>query len=176
MKHHKQRNILILLVVAALLVVSAFYIFPAGKKTHLGLDLQGGLEIIYKASQTSGKPVSAAQMSQTVGVINRRVNALGVADAAVQVQGSDQISIALPGIKDVDQAVRTIGQTAQLQFFNDGKQRVSGPEDSLAAAVKTAQTAPLIPLPKGAAAELGKLAKGEPSTKYRSTSRAAPTC
>jgi preprotein translocase subunit SecD len=166
MKHHKQRNILILLVVAALLVVSAFYIFPAGKKTHLGLDLQGGLEIIYKASQTSGKPVSAAQMSQTVGVINRRVNALGVADAAVQVQGSDQISIALPGIKDVDQAVRTIGQTAQLQFFNDGKQRVSGPEDSLAAAVKTAQTAPLIPLPKGAAAELGKLAKGEPSTKY----------
>ena len=166
MKHHKQRNILILLVVAALLVVSAFYIFPVGKKTHLGLDLQGGLEIIYKASQTSGKPVSAAQMSQTVGVINRRVNALGVADAAVQVQGNDQISIALPGIKDVDQAVRTIGQTAQLQFFNDGKQRVSGPEDSLAAAVKSAQTAPLVALPKGAAAELGKLAKGEPSTKY----------
>ena len=166
MKHHKQRNILILLVVAALLVVSAFYIFPVGKKTHLGLDLQGGLEIIYKASQTSGKPVSAAQMSQTVGVINRRVNALGVADAAVQVQGNDQISIALPGLKDVDQAVRTIGQTAQLQFFNDGKQRVSGPEDSLAAAVKTAETAPLIPLPRGAAAELGKLAKGEPSTKY----------
>ncbi len=166
MKHHKQRNILILLVVAALLVVSAFYIFPVGKKTHLGLDLQGGLEIIYKASQTSGKPVSAAQMSQTVGVINRRVNALGVADAAVQVQGNDQISIALPGLKDVDQAVRTIGQTAQLQFFNDGKQRVSGPEDSLAAAVKTAETAPLIPLPRGAAAELDKLAKGEPSTKY----------
>ena len=101
-----------------------------------------------------------------MGVINRRVNALGVADAAVQVQGNDQISIALPGIKDVDQAVRTIGQTAQLQFFNDGKQRVSGPEDSLAAAVKSAQTAPLVALPKGAAAELGKLAKGEPSTKY----------
>ncbi len=62
--------------------------------------------------------------------------------------------------------MRTVGQTAQLQFFNDGKQRVAGPSDSLAAAVKQAQTAPLIPLPAGAKAELDKLAKGEPSTKY----------
>ncbi len=144
MKHHKQRNILILLVVAALLVVSAFYIYPSGKKTHLGLDLQGGLEIVYKAALPNGTEPTRAQLDQTIGIINRRVNGLGVTEAAVQIQGADQISVALPGIKNVDQAVRTVGQTAQLQFFNDGKQRVSGPSDSLAAAVKQAKTQPLI--------------------------------
>jgi protein-export membrane protein SecD len=166
MKHHKRRNILILLVVAALLVVSAFYIYPFGKKTHLGLDLQGGLEIVYKAALPNGQVPSRDQLDQTLSIINRRVNGLGVTEAAVQIQGADQISVALPGIKNVDQAVRTVGQTAQLQFFNDGKQRVAGPSDSLAAAVKQAQTAPLIPLPAGAKVEFGKLAKGEPSTKY----------
>jgi protein-export membrane protein SecD len=166
MKNRKQRNILILLVVAALVVVSGFYIFPFGKKTHLGLDLQGGLEIVYKAALPNGTPPSRAQLDQTINIINRRVNGLGVSEAAVQIQGSDQISVALPGIKNVDQAVRTVGQTAQLLFFNDGKQRVAGPADTLAAAVKTAQTSPLVAQPKGANAELAKLAAGQTSTKY----------
>ena len=166
MKHHKQRNILILLIIAALVVVAGFYIFPFGKKTHLGLDLQGGLEIVYKAALPNGTAPTRAQLDQTVSIINRRVNGLGVADAAVQIQGADQISVALPGIKNVDQAVRTVGQTAQLQFFNDGKQRVAGPSETLAAAVKAAQTAPLIALPAGAKTELAKLAAGETSTKY----------
>ncbi len=166
MKNHKQRNIVILLVVAALLVGSVLYIYPPGKKTHLGLDLQGGLEIIYKASLRTGGKVTQAQMTQTQGIINRRVNSLGVTEAQVQVQGADQISVALPGIKNVAQALSTIGQTAQLQFFVDYKQRIAGPSTSVAAAVKQAETASLIPLPKGAKAELDKLAKGQASTKY----------
>jgi protein-export membrane protein SecD len=166
MRNHKQRNILILVVVAALLVGSVLSIYPPGKKTHLGLDLQGGLEIIYKASLRTGKTVTPAQMSQTVGIINRRVNSLGVTEAQVQVQGTDQISVALPGIKDVAQALNTIGQTAQLQFFVDYKQRVAGPSTSVAAAVKQAETASLIPLPKGAKTELDKLAAGQASTTY----------
>jgi protein-export membrane protein SecD len=165
MKNRKQRNILILLVVAALVVVSGFYIFPFGKKTHLGLDLQGGLEIVYKAALPNGAKPTHDQLTQTIGIINRRVNGLGVSEAAVQVQGSDQISVALPGIKNVDEAVHEVGQTAQLQFFNDGKQRVAGPEDTLAAAVKSAQTAPQIALTPGQKAELTKLAKGQTSTK-----------
>ena len=164
MKHRKQRNILILLIVAALVVVSGFYIFPFGKKTHLGLDLQGGLEIVYKAALLNGTKPSRAQLDQTISIINRRVNGLGVSEAAVQIQGSDQISVALPGIKNVDQAVRTVGQTAQLQFFNNAKQRVSGPAATLAAAIKTAETSPLIALTPSQKAELPKLAKGQTST------------
>ncbi len=166
MKNHKQRNILILLVVAALLVASVLYIYPPGKKTHLGLDLQGGLEIIYKASLRAGGTVTPQQMTQTVGIIDRRVNSLGVTEAQVQQQGSDQISVALPGIKDVDTALSVIGKTAQLQFFVDYKQRVSGPYPSVAQAVSKAETAPQFALPKGAKAELDKLAKGQASTRY----------
>ena len=167
MKHQKQRNIIILLVVAALVVVAVFYIYPPGKKTHLGLDLQGGLEIVYKAElQNSDKKPTADQITQTINIINRRVNGLGVTEAAVQPQGADQISVALPGVKNVDQAVRTVGQTAQLLFFNDGRQRVAGPSDSLAAAVKQAQDSPLVPVPAGRKAEFAKLAKGETSDKF----------
>ena len=166
MKHHKQRNIVIMLVVAALVAVSCFYIFPIDKKTHLGLDLQGGLEIVYKAALPNGAVPSHAQLEQTVGIINRRVNGLGVSEAAIQVQGTDQVSVALPGIKNVDQAVQAVGQTAQLQFFNDGTQRVAGPSDTLAQAVKDAETQPQIALPKGAKTELEKLARGDTSTKY----------
>ncbi len=166
MKHQKQRNIITLLVVAALVVVAVFYIYPPGKKTHLGLDLQGGLEIVYKAALVNGDKPSPAQITQTISIINRRVNGLGVTEAAVQPQGADQISVALPGVKNVDQAVRTVGQTAQLLFFNDGRQRVAGPSDSLAAAVKQAQDSPLVPVPAADKPELDKLAKGETSEKY----------
>ena len=97
--------------------MAVFYIYPPGKKTHLGLDLQGGLEIVYKAEllNSTAKP-TADEITQTIGIINRRVNGLGVTEAAVQPQGADQISVALPGVKNVDQAVRTVGQTAQLLF------------------------------------------------------------
>ena len=163
---HKQRNLIILLVVAALLVVSAFYIWPPGKKTHLGLDLQGGLEIVYKAALPNGQAPQADQLDQAIGIIDRRVNGLGVTESQVQRQGSDQISISLPGVKNKEQAIKTVGQTAQLQFFNDGKQRVAGPESSLEAAVTQAKESPLIPVPAADKAEFDKLAKGQTSTKY----------
>jgi len=163
---HKQRNIIILVVVAALLAASLFYIYPPGKKTHLGLDLQGGLEIVYKAALPNGQTPSADQLDQAISIIDRRVNGLGVTESQVQRQGADQVSISLPGIKNKDQAIKTVGQTAQLQFFNDGKQRVAGPQDSVAAAVKQAKDSPLVPVAPADKGELDKLAKGETSTKF----------
>jgi protein-export membrane protein SecD len=163
---HKQRNLIILLVVAALLVVSVLYIYPPGKKTHLGLDLQGGLEIVYKAVLPNGTAPDKDQLDQTLGIINRRVNGLGVTESQVQLQGTDQISVALPGVTNVDQAVKTVGQTAQLQFFNDGKQRVAGPSDSLQAAVQQAKDSSLIPVPAADKAEFDRLAAGKASEKY----------
>ena len=52
----KQRHIIILPVVAALLAGSVYKIYPPGKKTHLGLDLKGGLEVVFKAQdQTAAR-------------------------------------------------------------------------------------------------------------------------
>ena len=85
--------------------MAVFFIFPPGKKTHLGLDLQGGLEVVFQAKTTSGGMPSSDEMSQTIGIMDRRVNGLGVTEAQVQKQGTDQISVALPGVTNQQQAL-----------------------------------------------------------------------
>ena len=140
--------------------------YPWESGTRVLPILVKSYELAYWARCPTAPCPAATSSTRRSGSSTVASTGSGVSEAAVQVQGADQISVALPGIKNVDQAVRTVGQTAQLQFFNDGKQRVAGPEGSLAAAVKTAETAPLIPLPKGAKTELDKLAKGETSTEY----------
>jgi preprotein translocase subunit SecD len=133
----KHRNLIIMLVMAALVAVSVYYIVPPSVKTRLGLDLQGGLEIVYSARTADGKAPSQAQLDQTISILDRRVNGLGVTESAIQKQGTDQVSVALPGIKDPQQALRVIGKTAQLEFYKDDPQsRPVGPVDSKEAALK----------------------------------------
>jgi len=125
-----------MIVMAALVAVSLYFIIPPSVKTHLGLDLQGGLEIIYTAKTADGRAPSTAELDQTIGILDRRVNGLGVTESAIQKQGTDQISVALPGVKDAQQALDLIGKTAQLEFYKDDPQsRPVGPvatkEDAL---------------------------------------------
>ena len=115
----QKRNWVILLMMAVLVGVSVYWIIPPGAKTRLGLDLQGGLQIVYTARTSDGSAPTQAQLDQTVGILDRRVNGLGVTESQIQKQGSDQISVALPGIKNAEQALAVIGKTAQLQFFKD---------------------------------------------------------
>ena len=113
---------------AVLVAVSLYFIIPPGVKTRLGLDLQGGLEIVYQAKTADGKAPSTAELDQTIGILDRRVNGLGVTESAIQKQGTDQISVALPGVKDAQQALDLIGKTAQLEFYKDDPQsRPVGP-------------------------------------------------
>jgi len=113
---------------AVLVAVSLYFIIPPSVKTSLGLDLQGGLEVVYQAKTADGKPPSSAELDQTIAILDRRVNGLGTTESAIQKQGIDQISVALPGIKDAQQALDTIGKTAQLEFYKDDPQsRPVGP-------------------------------------------------
>jgi preprotein translocase subunit SecD len=113
---------------AVLVAVSLYFIIPPSLKTHLGLDLQGGLEVVYTAKTADGKAPSSAELDQTIAILDRRVNSLGTTESAIQKQGTDQISVALPGIKDAQQALDTIGKTAQLEFYKDDPQsRPVGP-------------------------------------------------
>ena len=135
MKRHK--NMLILLLMAVLVAVSVYFIVPPSVKTRLGLDLQGGLEVVYTARTAEGKAPTAEQLDQTIAILDRRVNGLGVTESAIQKQGTDQISVALPGIKDPQQALDVIGKTAQLEFYKDDEQsQPVGPVDSKEAALK----------------------------------------
>jgi protein-export membrane protein SecD len=133
----RKNNWVIMLMMAILVAVSVYWIIPPSVKTRLGLDLQGGLEIVYQAKTADGKAPSSAQMDQTVGILDRRVNGLGVTESQIQKQGTDQISVALPGIKNAQQALDIIGKTAQLEFYKDDpRARPVGPSDSKEAALK----------------------------------------
>ncbi len=133
----RRKNWLVMLCMVVLVAVSLYYIIPPSVKTRLGLDLQGGLEVVYTAKTAEGKPPTRAQLDQTVGILDRRVNGLGVTESQIQTQGSDQIAVALPGIKDAEKALAVIGKTAQLEFFKDDpKARPIGPVESKEAALK----------------------------------------
>ena len=132
----QKRNWVILLMMAVLVGVSVYWIVPPGAKTRLGLDLQGGLQVVFTAKTADGKAPTSAQLDQTISILDRRVNGLGVTESQIQRQGSDQISVALPGIKNAEQALATIGKTAQLQFFKDDPaSRPVGPVTSKDAAL-----------------------------------------
>ena len=108
----KQKNLLILGIMVVLLAVSVFIIYPPGEKTKLGLDLQGGLEVILEAQGD----VTNEKMDQAELVVRNRVDKLGVSEPAINRQGTNQISVGLAGIKNVDDAMALIGKTALLEF------------------------------------------------------------
>lgn len=89
---------------------------------NLGLDLQGGVHVVLQAKPTDGQPVSKDIMSRAKAVISERVNGLGVAEPLIQLKGTDQIIVDLPGVRDQKHAIDVIGQTAQMEFRDpDGK-------------------------------------------------------
>ncbi|MFO0702611.1 MAG: protein translocase subunit SecD [Candidatus Andersenbacteria bacterium] len=86
-------------------------------RLRLGLDLQGGSELVYEADLSQTK---AADKTEAIGgardVIERRVNAFGVSEPLVQVEGANRIVVELPGVTDLNKAVEQIGKTPFLEF------------------------------------------------------------
>jgi preprotein translocase subunit SecD len=118
---------------------------------RLGLDLQGGTQLIYKADVSqvpAGDEASAAQGVRDV--IEKRVNSYGVSEPLVQVQksaGEDyRILVELAGIKNIDEAIKMIGETPILEFKEQGTASSSAAEiqkinQTNAAALKKAEEA-----------------------------------
>jgi protein-export membrane protein SecD len=88
--------------------------FPE-KAYVLGLDLQGGVTLVYQADLTSVNDKSGA-MSGLRDVIERRINTFGVSEPVIQIQGQDRLLVELPGVTNVQQAISMIGQTPYLEF------------------------------------------------------------
>lgn len=110
----RKRSLLSLLVVLGLTALSIVAIVL--KPTVLGLDLQGGTEVILQAEDTANGTVTPDALKRAVNIINNRVNRLGVAEPEVQVQGSDKIRVALPGVED-EALVNDLVKAAQLKLF-----------------------------------------------------------
>jgi len=99
--------------------------FPE-KPYILGLDLQGGVSLVYRADLTSVSDPSGA-MSGLRDVIERRVNMFGVSEPIVQIQGQDRLLVELPGVTNVQQAIQMIGQTPYLEFDEQRTEAESKP-------------------------------------------------
>jgi preprotein translocase subunit SecD len=103
------RNYLIGSIVVVVVALTATIL--SGNSPVLGLDLKGGISVTLAPV---GKFKSGA-LDETVNIINQRVNTFGVAEPDISRQGND-IVVELPGVKDRAQALRLVGQTAQLRF------------------------------------------------------------
>ena len=100
-----------LLSVVAIVVIALSATLAAGWSPKLGLDLDGGLAVVYQTAH----PVNATELSTIVTILGERVNA-GTSGATVESQGKDQISVSIPGEKNSQQVLAQLGQTAQLFF------------------------------------------------------------
>lgn len=107
----------ILVLVFAFAVISLIYPVLGRQGMQLGLDLKGGIHLVYQADLSGVSTADrAAAVDSAMAVIERRVNVLGVTEPVIQKQGEDRIVVELPGISEVEKAKSLIGQTALLEF------------------------------------------------------------
>jgi len=102
-------------------VKSLLFWQPTGQRyiaLRLGLDLQGGLQVLLAADAPEGQEVDAASMEAARRIVENRVNSLGLTEPVVQAQGERRIIVELPGIENPEQAVETIKGTALLEFVD----------------------------------------------------------
>ena len=100
-----------------LVAVSALVI--ATKETKLGLDLKGGVELIYQGTPTGQvKEVSGGDIDRSIEIIRERIDRLGVSEPEVSRLGTDGISVSLPDVTNAQRAIDQVGSTAQLYFYD----------------------------------------------------------
>jgi SecD/SecF fusion protein len=122
----RRRNLFVLIFVLGLVAVSGYVV--AKKETKLGLDLQGGLELVYQGQPTgTTSEVSGEDIDDSISIIERRINELGVSEPEVARLGTDEITVSLPGVTDARRAEEQVGSTAQL-FYYDWELNLIGPE------------------------------------------------
>ena len=172
---NRTRNLAIIAFVAALAGLALMVIIPGSplsKKTRLGLDLRGGVELVYEGRPTPKVPnVTPQAITDAIETIRKRTDALGVSEPEIQAAGENQISIGLPAVENAARAEEQVGTTAQLQFY-DWEPNVLGnpnaPVPSLFEAVEQASNAKPkvesddIP-PGGASAEIKRRFKNNQS-------------
>jgi preprotein translocase subunit SecD len=128
----QQRYFTWLMITVALVVAAVLVLLPSlgvplrlgnaefNRRVRQGLDLQGGLQVLLEADVPEGTTVSDRSMRDAVGIVENRVNALGLTEPLVQRQGSSRIVVELPGITDPQEAVATLRETALLEFVYTG--------------------------------------------------------
>jgi len=114
MRQHPLRQLILTVVVAYGLLIATVL---SGRSPKLGLDLQGGISVNLQPVR-NGKVVNDVkpeQLDESIAIIRKRVDALGVAEPEVSRQGNT-ITVQLPGAKNQQQVLDVVGKTAELRF------------------------------------------------------------
>ncbi len=118
-----RRNTLIFIVILIIFALALSVVLPIdegvlGKRgVKLGLDLRGGIHMVYKADLSEVEPGEEVEAIEgAIAIIERRVDIFGVTEPIIQRQGEDRILVELPGISEAEKAKSLIGQTALLEF------------------------------------------------------------
>jgi SecD/SecF fusion protein len=105
----------LVLVLIAIAVVVFLSVAPL-TGMNLGLDLQGGAQVVLQAIPEEGASVSTDDMSKLTEVMRRRVDEFGVSEPIIQREGNDRLIIELAGVDNPDKAIDLIGKTFKLEF------------------------------------------------------------
>jgi len=109
----QRRNLLVSVLAVVVIALGSFAaVFSAKWTPRLGLDLAGGLSVVYQTA----KSVPQSELQETVAILNNRVNGLGVSGAQVNTAGNNEIAVSIPGVKNAAALLNQIGNTAQLYF------------------------------------------------------------
>lgn len=135
----KRGNTIVLVLILLLVLGALLIVLPLGQPSwlvrsrntdptqpptmldlRLGLDLQGGTQVLLEADTSDGTVLDSGTMETAKQIIDNRVNGLGVSEAVVQRQGDNRIVVELPGVSDPAQAIQTVQSTGQLEFVDPG--------------------------------------------------------
>ena len=118
-----RKNRLPFIIIILLFVIAAVVVLPLNRGIlgqrgiRLGLDLQGGTHMVYKADLSGVEPGTEAEAIRgAIAVIEKRVDVFGVTEPVIQRLGEDRIVVQLPGISETEEAKERIGRTALLEF------------------------------------------------------------
>jgi SecD/SecF fusion protein len=112
----RQRHGFVLLIVAGLIAASLAVVLT--QRTVLGLDLKGGVQLVYQGEPSAQSKVTTASLQRAVDIMRSRVDQLGVAEPEIQVYGGNEISVGLPDVSDINRAEQEVGATAELYFYD----------------------------------------------------------
>jgi len=104
---------LLLLIITGII---CYGLIPLFNSIHLGLDLNGGFEILYEVESLDGSDVTDAELTSTRKTLSRRIDGLGVTEPNIEVSLPNRIRIGLAGITSPEEARNMLGKTANLTF------------------------------------------------------------
>lgn len=123
----KGKQLGILVVLIAIIVGMAMYAFVGfgsgengvssmASQMKLGLDIKGGVYVVYSVETEATGEEKAMLVSQTIEVLRRRIDSMGLTEPNIYAEGDSRIRVELPGVTDSAEALNVIGKTAKLSF------------------------------------------------------------